>query len=164
MVFGINCTGFAWSEKKFGCSKPSILGGLSWWSLWCRKVAKKIEYNEIFLQSIGFPEKCCLISLVRDTGQLLRALRIVLGWCPRSCLDTLYVDWWLCRKPDPACGRITLATTRSRIKNLTIPEQYLVCKIKAFFWIKLNRISLWFSKYFYLLWDWKFSILLHSLP
>lgn len=89
MVFWVNFTEFDWSEKKFGCFKPSILGGLSWWSLGYRKAVEKIEYNEIFLQRIGFTGKCCLISLVRDTGQLLRALKIVLGWCPRSCLDTL---------------------------------------------------------------------------
>lgn len=34
----------------------------------------------------------CLINLVRDIGQLLRALEIVPGCCPRSCLDILYVD------------------------------------------------------------------------
>lgn len=162
MVFWINVAEFAWSEEKLGCSMPSILG-LRWWSLGHRKVAKKIENNEIFLRSIGFTEKCCLISLVRDTGQLLRALKIVLGWCPRSCLDTLYVDWWLCREPNPACGRTTLATASSKAKNQTIPEQYMVCKIKTFFWIKLNSISLRLFKYFYLLWDWKFSILLHRL-
>lgn len=43
----------------------TALGGLRWWSLGYRKVAKKIENNEIFLRRIGFTEKCCLISLVR---------------------------------------------------------------------------------------------------
>lgn len=117
MVFWINFTEFAWSEKKLGCSMASAVGGLRWWSLGYRKVAKKIENNEIFLRRIGFTEKCCLISLVRDTGQLLRALKILLGWCPRSWLGTLHVDRWLCRKPNPACGRTTLATTNSRVKN-----------------------------------------------